>query len=112
MIVTAGLTFLSQITAFGTPPRSPVVPFTRFLTTVLPVYTKDFPIHSFITIAMGTFADVSIPSGIRGAIGKGMGVGVADFDDDGWPDIFVANDTLPNSFFHNEHNGTFKEMAE
>ncbi len=59
----------------------------------------------------GTFTDVSLKSGIRDSIGKGMGVAVADFDGDGWPDIFVANDTLPNSLFHNERNGTFREMA-
>jgi hypothetical protein len=59
----------------------------------------------------GTFTDVSVKSGIRDSIGKGMGVAVADFDGDGWPDIFVANDTLPNSLFRNERNGTFREMA-
>lgn len=59
----------------------------------------------------GTFTDVSVASGIRGSIGKGMGVSVADFDDDGWPDIFVANDTLPNSLFRNQHDGTFKEVS-
>jgi len=59
----------------------------------------------------GTFTDVSVASGIRGRIGKGMGVSVADFDDDGWPDIFVANDTLPNSIFRNQHDGTFKEVS-
>jgi hypothetical protein len=59
----------------------------------------------------GTFTDVSVGSGVRDSIGKGMGVAVADFDGDGWPDIFVANDTLPNSLFHNEQNGTFREMA-
>jgi len=59
----------------------------------------------------GTFTDVSVASGIRGSIGKGMGVSVADFDDDGWPDIFVANDTLPNSIFRNQHDGTFKEVS-
>jgi hypothetical protein len=59
----------------------------------------------------GTFTDVSIPSGVRQAIGKGMGLGIADFDDDGWVDVFVANDTLPSSLFHNLRNGAFKECA-
>jgi len=59
----------------------------------------------------GTFTDVSALAGIRNSLGKGMGVSVADFDDDGWPDIFVANDTLPNSLFRNQHDGTFKEVA-
>ena len=59
----------------------------------------------------GTFSDVSEPSGISASPGKGMGVAVADYDHDGWIDIFVANDTLPNSLFHNEHNGRFREVA-
>jgi hypothetical protein len=59
----------------------------------------------------GTFTDVSAESGIRKSIGKGMGIGVADFNEDGWPDFFVANDTLPNSLFINQRNGTFKESA-
>jgi hypothetical protein len=59
----------------------------------------------------GTFTDVSQHSGIRKSIGKGMGVAVADFDNDGWPDIFVANDNEPNQLFHNEGNGAFSAVA-
>jgi hypothetical protein len=59
----------------------------------------------------GTFTDVSAAAGIRGSIGKGMAVAVADFDGDGWPDLFVSNDTLPNSLFLNQRNGTFREAA-
>ena len=59
----------------------------------------------------GTFTDVSAPSGIRGHVGKGMGIGVADFDEDGWPDLFVANDTTPAFLFMNNRNGTFTESA-
>jgi enediyne biosynthesis protein E4 len=59
----------------------------------------------------GTFTDVSSPSGIDKSSGKGMGVAIADYDHDGWMDIFVANDSVPNLLFHNEHNGTFKEVA-
>ena len=40
-----------------------------------------------------------------------MGIGPADFDGDGWVDLFVANDTEPAFLFHNEKNGTFKEMG-
>jgi enediyne biosynthesis protein E4 len=59
----------------------------------------------------GTFSDVSVASGIRAHVGKGMGVAVADFDDDGWPDVFVANDTQPAALFLNNRNGTFREAA-
>ena len=59
----------------------------------------------------GTFTDVSAVSGIRRSIGKGMAVAAADFEGDGWPDLFVSNDTLPNSLFLNQRNGTFKEAA-
>jgi hypothetical protein len=59
----------------------------------------------------GTFTDVSAASGIRKNIGKGMAVTAADFDGDGWPDLFISNDTLPNSLFMNQRNGTFKESA-
>lgn len=59
----------------------------------------------------GTFTDVSEKSGIGKHIGKGMGVAFADYDNDGFTDIFVANDTVPNFLFHNERNGTFREVA-
>ncbi len=72
---------------------------------------KGLPNSLFHNNHDGTFTDVSVSSGIRKSVGKGMGLGVADFDNDGWPDIFVANDTLPGSYFHNQHDGTFKEMA-
>ena len=41
-----------------------------------------------------------------------MGVTAADFDGDGWPDIYVANDRTENFLFHNKHDGTFEEIAE
>jgi hypothetical protein len=59
----------------------------------------------------GTFTDVSAASGIRAVIGKGMGLGIADYDEDGWPDVFVANDTEPNYLFHNQGDGTFEEIG-
>jgi hypothetical protein len=57
----------------------------------------------------GKFEDVSEKSGFNRWKGKGMGVAVADFDDNGWPDIFVANDTEPNFLYMNQGNGTFEE---
>jgi hypothetical protein len=59
----------------------------------------------------GTFTDVSKASGLRAVIGKGMGLGVADFDRDGWIDVFVANDTEPNYLFRNLGNGKFEEIG-
>lgn len=59
----------------------------------------------------GTFTDVSEKSGIATAIGRAMGVTAADYDGDGYPDIYVANDKTENFLFHNERNGTFKEVA-
>ncbi len=59
----------------------------------------------------GTFTDVSEQSGIAKHAGKGMGIALADYDNDGFEDIFVSNDTFRNFLFHNNGNGTFSEVA-
>ena len=59
----------------------------------------------------GTFADVSAAMGIAGQIGKGMGVAIADFDGDGWMDIFVANDNERNFLFKNRAGRRFDEVG-
>jgi hypothetical protein len=59
----------------------------------------------------GSFTDVSEQSGIGRYKSRAMGVTAADFDLDGYPDIYVANDKTENFLFHNEHNGAFKEIA-
>ncbi len=59
----------------------------------------------------GTFTDVSTKSGIGVLKGRAMGVTAADFDGDGWPDIYVANDKTENFLFRNKHDGTFEEVA-
>ena len=59
----------------------------------------------------GTFTDVSKKCGIGGPPGKGLGIAINDFDCDGWPDIFVANDSMPEQLFRNNHDGTFEEVA-
>jgi hypothetical protein len=60
----------------------------------------------------GTFTDVSVPSGIAGAAGSyGLTAVAADFNDDGWPDIYVACDSTPSLLFLNNHDGTFKESG-
>jgi hypothetical protein len=76
-----------------------------------PRFYPGLPNSLFRNEGNGTFSDVSVPSGIRKAIGKGMGLGIADYDDDGWIDVFVANDTVPNFLFHNLSDGTFEEIA-
>jgi len=59
----------------------------------------------------GTFTDVSAASGIAKATGKGLGVSFADYDNDGFTDIYVANDSVQCFLFHNERNGTFSEVG-
>ncbi|MFZ0275079.1 MAG: CRTAC1 family protein [Acidobacteriaceae bacterium] len=59
----------------------------------------------------GTFTDVSQQSHISRYTGKGMGVAFSDYDDDGFIDIFVSNDTFPNFLLHNNGDGTFTDVA-
>ena len=59
----------------------------------------------------GHFKDVTDSSGIGKALGKGMGISIADFTGSGLMDVFVANDTEPNFLFINQGNGTFKERG-
>lgn len=59
----------------------------------------------------GTFTDVSEPSHIARYIGKGMGLAFADYDGDGFTDIFISNDSSPNFLLHNNGDGTFTEVA-
>jgi enediyne biosynthesis protein E4 len=59
----------------------------------------------------GTFADVSDQSGVGRPESKGMGVALADLNNDGWPDIAIANDTWPNFLFLNNRDGTFREVG-
>lgn len=60
----------------------------------------------------GTFTDVSEAAGILRANGTyGLGVLTADFDNDGWPDIYVANDSTASVLYHNKKNGTFEDVA-
>ena len=59
----------------------------------------------------GTFTDVSAASHIGRYVGKGMGLAFADYDGDGFTDIFISNDTYPNLLLHNNGDGTFTDMA-
>jgi hypothetical protein len=59
----------------------------------------------------GTFTDVSVDAGIAAHRGNGLGVIVTDYDEDGWPDVLVANDSVPNFLFRNEGGVRFRESA-
>ena len=76
-----------------------------------PRYYKSTPDRLYLGDGKGGFTDASAPSGIRAHPGKGMGAAMADFDGDGWMDIFVTNDKLANFLFHNLGSGKFREIA-
>jgi len=60
----------------------------------------------------GTFEEVSVKAGVHDDIGYyGLGVMWVDYDDDGWPDLLVANDSVPNYLYHNNRNGTFTDVG-
>ncbi|MGB6234916.1 MAG: CRTAC1 family protein, partial [Candidatus Acidiferrales bacterium] len=59
----------------------------------------------------GTFTDVTKQAGLYDPTSKSLGITVLDATNDGWPDIFVSNDTEPNKLYINSHNGTFTERA-
>ena len=59
----------------------------------------------------GTFEDVTATCGIFDSTSKALGVALLDDDHDGWPDIFVANDTQPNKLYRNLRNGKFRDVA-
>ncbi|HZU08473.1 MAG TPA: CRTAC1 family protein [Pseudacidobacterium sp.] len=75
-----------------------------------PRYYKGQPSQLFLNNGNGTFRDVSKEWGIRDHVGKGMGVGVADYDHDGRSDLFVTNDAEYNFLFHNL-GSKFEEVA-
>ena len=76
-----------------------------------PKFYGKTPNQLFLNNGDGTFTDVSVSSGLREHPGKGMGVGVADYNLEGRMDFFIANDKLFNSLFHNQGGGKFEEVA-
>jgi hypothetical protein len=72
---------------------------------------KGLPNSLYHNNGDGTFTDVSVQTGVRALVGKGMGLGVADFDDDGWPDVFVSNDNWRAFLFHNLKGERFEEIG-
>ena len=59
----------------------------------------------------GTFTDVSEQAGVANPAGKGLGVAFADYDGDGWTDIYVANDSVMCFLYHNKGDGTFEDVS-
>jgi hypothetical protein len=59
----------------------------------------------------GTFEDVTASSGIFDSSSKSLGVAMLDYDQDGWIDLMVANDTQPNKLYRNQRDGTFQDIA-
>ena len=59
----------------------------------------------------GTFEEVTATSGVFDSSSKSLGVAMLDYDQDGWPDVLVANDTQPNKLYRNLRNGKFKDAA-
>jgi enediyne biosynthesis protein E4 len=77
-------------------------------------HPKNFPAVSSVLFRNngdGTFSDISVRSGISAARGKALGVAFADYDDDGWTDVYVANDSMQDFLFHNNKDGTFSEVG-
>ncbi len=74
------------------------------------IYTP-VPHRLYRNLGGGKFADVTAQSGFAKALGKGMGIGIADFNRDGRQDVFIANDTEPNFLYLNNGDGTFREVG-
>ncbi|MGA7235979.1 MAG: CRTAC1 family protein [Bryobacteraceae bacterium] len=72
---------------------------------------QSVPPRLYRNLGHGKFEDVTDKSRLGASPGKGMGISIADFNNDGWPDIFIANDTEPNSLFINRKDGTFEEKG-
>lgn len=82
----------------------------------IPIYPgpkscPPLPSRLYHNTGKGQFIEVSAASGIGAKPGYGMGVVSADFDGDGWPDIYVGNDAQENYLFHNRRDGTFEEIG-
>ncbi len=76
-----------------------------------PQYFEGISNTLYHNLGNGKFEDVTEKSGISKYAGRGMSVAFADYDGDGYMDVFVTNDNLPNFLFHNRGDGTFEEVA-
>ena len=76
-----------------------------------PMTYNPLPDRLFRNEGKGSFSNVTEATGIMAAFGRGLGVACADFDSDGWMDIYVANDRDANQLWMNQGDGTFEDMA-
>jgi hypothetical protein len=76
-----------------------------------PRHYKPLPHTLYRNNGDGTFTDVSAEAGLSDQLGRGMGVTIADYDGDGFTDVFVANDDAPFQLFHNVGGKRFEEVA-
>src|SRR6185295_17639285 len=70
---------------------------------------KPVPAALFHNNGHGRFDEATERAGISKAYGAGLGVAVGDYNGDGWPDVYVANDATPNQLWINRHDGTFSD---
>jgi enediyne biosynthesis protein E4 len=75
------------------------------------LYYQAVPHRLYHNLGHGKFEDVTEKSGFARAPGKGMGISIADYNNDGRQDVFIANDTEANSLFINKGDGTFEDQA-
>ncbi len=75
------------------------------------LYAPSVPPRLYHNLGHGKFEDATEKSGLGRVQGKGMGISIADFNGDGWPDVFIANDTEANTLLINKKDGTFEDRA-
>jgi enediyne biosynthesis protein E4 len=72
---------------------------------------KGESFHLYHNKGNGVFEDVTKRAGLLDPTSKALGVALLDYDNDGWMDLFVTNDTEPNKLYHNNHDGTFTDVG-
>ncbi len=76
-----------------------------------PELYKGESITLYHNLGHGRFKDVTTAAGLNDPTDKALGIALIDYDNDGWLDLFITNDTQPNKLYHNNHNGTFTETG-